>query len=39
MQCLNWPIDLFTKDIFVSLAVAVVVFVAGYFIVLKKSVK
>jgi hypothetical protein len=32
-------IDLFTKDIFVSLTVAVVVFIAGYFIVLKKSVK
>jgi hypothetical protein len=32
-------IDLFTKDIFISLGVAVVVFIAGYFIVLKKSVK
>lgn len=32
-------VDLFTKDIFVSLAVALLVFVAGYFIVLKKSVK
>jgi hypothetical protein len=32
-------IDLFTKEIFVSLAIAVIVFVAGYFIVLKKSVK
>ncbi|MDB5141341.1 MAG: transporter permease subunit [Mucilaginibacter sp.] len=32
-------VDLFTKDIFVSLGVAVVVFVLGYFIVLKKSVK
>ena len=32
-------IDLFTKDIFVSVAVAAVVFVLGYFIVLKKSVK
>ncbi len=32
-------IDLFTKDIFVSLTVAVVVFITGYFIVLKKSVK
>jgi hypothetical protein len=32
-------IDLFTKDIFVSLAVATGVFILGYFIVLKKSVK
>ncbi len=32
-------IDLFTKEIFVSLAIAVVIFAAGYFIVLKKSVK
>jgi hypothetical protein len=32
-------IDLLTKDIFVSLAVATVVFALGYFIVLKKSVK
>ena len=32
-------IDLFTKEIFVSLIVAAVVFIAGYFIVLKKSVK
>jgi hypothetical protein len=32
-------IDLFTKDVYVSLAVAVVVFIAGYFIVRKKSVK
>jgi hypothetical protein len=32
-------IDMFTKDVFVSLGVAVVVFIAGYFIVLKKSVK
>ncbi len=32
-------IDLFTKDIFVSLAIAVIIFVAGYVIVLKKSVK
>lgn len=32
-------IDVFTKDVFVSLAVGVVVFIAGYFIVLKKSVK
>jgi hypothetical protein len=32
-------VDIFTRDIFVSLGVAVVVFVLGYFIVLKKSVK
>lgn len=32
-------IDYFTKEIFVSLGVAVVIFIAGYFIVLKKSVK
>jgi hypothetical protein len=32
-------IDIFTKEVFVSMAIAVVVFVAGYFIVLKKSVK
>jgi lantibiotic transport system permease protein len=32
-------VDLLTKDIWVSLAVAVGVFVIGYFIVLKKSVK
>jgi hypothetical protein len=32
-------VDIFTKDIFVSLSVAVVVFILGYFIVLKKSVK
>jgi hypothetical protein len=32
-------IDIFTKEIFVSLAIAVLVFFAGYFIVLKKSVK
>lgn len=32
-------VDLFTKDTAVSLIVATVVFVAGYFIVLKKSVK
>lgn len=32
-------IDVFTKDVFVSLAVAVVVFVAGYFIVQRRSVK
>ncbi|HTD99411.1 MAG TPA: ABC transporter permease [Mucilaginibacter sp.] len=32
-------VDLFTKDIFVSLSVAITVFILGYFIVLKKSVK
>ena len=32
-------VDIFTKDIFVSLAVATAVFILGYFIVLKKSVK
>jgi hypothetical protein len=32
-------VDIFTKEIFVSLAIAVLVFIAGYFIVLKKSVK
>src|SRR6185312_7427908 len=32
-------VDLFTKDIWVSLAIAVGVFILGYFIVLKKSVK
>lgn len=32
-------IDVFTKDVYVSLGVAIVVFVAGYFIVRKKSVK
>jgi hypothetical protein len=32
-------IDLFTKEIFVSLAFALLVFVVGYFIVLRKSVK
>lgn len=32
-------LTMFTKEVFVSLAVAVVVFIAGYFIVLKKSVK
>ena len=32
-------IDIFTKDVFVSLGVAVVVFVAGYFIVQRRSVK
>ena len=32
-------IDIFTKEIFVSVAIAVIVFIAGYFIVLKKSVK
>ena len=32
-------IDMFTKDVFVSLGVAAVVFIIGYFIVQKKSVK
>jgi hypothetical protein len=32
-------VDFFTHEIFVSFAVAAVVFIAGYFIVLKKSVK
>lgn len=32
-------IDLFTKEVSVSLAIALLVFIAGYFIVLKKSVK
>ncbi len=32
-------VDFFTKDIAVSLIVATIVFIAGYFIVLKKSVK
>jgi hypothetical protein len=32
-------IEIFSKEIFVSLGIAVVVFIAGYFIVLKKSVK
>ena len=32
-------VDYLTKDTFISLGVAVVVFIAGYFIVLKKSVK
>jgi hypothetical protein len=32
-------IDIFTKDVFVSLIIGAVVFISGYFIVLKKSVK
>jgi lantibiotic transport system permease protein len=36
---LQITVDIFTKDIFVSIGVAVVVFILGYFIVLKKSVK
>jgi hypothetical protein len=32
-------VDMFTKDTFVSLIVALIVFVSGYFIVLRKSVK
>ena len=35
----QFTIDMFTKEIFVSLAIAAVVFIGGYFIVLKKSVK
>ncbi|WP_238989358.1 ABC transporter permease [Mucilaginibacter terrigena] len=35
----SFEIDIYTKDVYVSLAVAVVVFIAGYFIVQKKSVK
>jgi hypothetical protein len=35
----NLQIAVFTKDVFVSVGVALVVFLAGYFIVLKKSVK
>jgi len=37
----NSPIsvDIFTREIYVSLIIAAVVFIAGYFIVLKKSVK
>lgn len=32
-------VEIFTKEIFVGLGIAVIVFFAGYFIVLKKSVK
>lgn len=32
-------VDIFTKDVFVSLIIAVVVFILGYFIVAKRSVK
>lgn len=32
-------VDIFTNEIFVSMIVAVAVFIIGYFIVLKKSVK
>lgn len=32
-------IDIFTKDIFVGISISVLVFIGGYFIVLKKSVK
>ena len=32
-------VDIFTKEIWVSLSIAVLIFIAGYFIVLKKSVK
>jgi len=36
---LEFFVDLFTKDLYVGLAVGVVVFIAGYYIVQKKSVK
>jgi hypothetical protein len=39
MQAHPIAVDFLTHEIFVSLAIAVVVFIAGYFIVLKKSVK
>jgi hypothetical protein len=32
-------VDIFTKEIWVSLSIALIIFIAGYFIVLKKSVK
>ncbi|MDB4924343.1 ABC transporter permease [Mucilaginibacter sp.] len=32
-------IDIFTKDVFVSIAISAIVFIAGYYIVQKKSVK
>lgn len=35
----EFVIDIFTKDVYIGLAVAVVVFVAGYYIVQRKSVK
>jgi hypothetical protein len=35
----NITVEMLTKDTWISIAIAVVVFVAGYFIVLKKSVK
>ncbi|WP_238395294.1 ABC transporter permease [Mucilaginibacter sp. 14171R-50] len=35
----SFEIDIYTKDVYVSLIVAVVIFVAGYFIVQRKSVK
>jgi hypothetical protein len=35
----QFTIDIFTKDVYVGLAVAVVVFVAGFYIVQRKSVK
>jgi hypothetical protein len=36
---INTSVDIFTQEIYVSLIIAAVVFIAGYFIVLKKSVK
>lgn len=36
---MQMTVDMFTKDTWVSLAVAAVIFILGYFIVLKKSVK
>jgi hypothetical protein len=35
----NLVIDIFTQDVYVAVAISVVVFIVGYFIVLKKSVK
>ncbi|MFD0795180.1 ABC transporter permease [Mucilaginibacter litoreus] len=35
----HFEIDIYTKDVYVSLAIAAIVFVAGYFIVQKRSVK
>ena len=39
MNANKMSIDIFTKEIFVSLVISAVVFIGGYFIVLKKSVK
>jgi hypothetical protein len=38
-RTLQITIDIFTKEIFISLAIALIVFAVGYIIVLKKSVK